>query len=86
MGKTMDKMKHGYNAFPELQTKFLHKQYVICSFPPSFNEFHHNFLICKISGTIILEPYKKEEKSYKKRYLPLSVSKYKETSPNLVCS
>ena len=26
MGKIMDKLKHNYNAFPELQTKFFHKQ------------------------------------------------------------
>ena len=53
MGKIMGKLKHNYNAFPELQTKFFHKQCVIRSFPPSFNEFHHNFHIFKISGTKI---------------------------------
>ena len=44
MGKIMGKLKHNYNAFPELET-------VIWSFPPSFNEFHHNFHILK--GTIL---------------------------------
>ena len=29
MGKVMGKLKHNYNAFPELQTKFFHKQCVI---------------------------------------------------------
>ena len=53
MGEIMVKLKHNYNAFPELQTKFFHKQYVIWSFPPSFNEFHHNFHILQISGTIL---------------------------------
>ena len=79
MGKIMDKLKHHYNAFQELQTKFFHKQCVIWSFPPSFNEFHYNFHIFKISGTI-----NNEEKSYNKRYLPLSFSKYAERSPKLV--
>ena len=50
-GQIMDKLKHNYNAFPELQTKFFHKQWVIWSFPPSFKEFHHSFHIFKISGT-----------------------------------
>ena len=45
----MDKLKHDYNAFPELQTKFFHKQCVIWSFLPSFKEFHHSF---HISSTI----------------------------------
>ena len=53
MGKIMGKLKHTYNAFPDLQTKFSHKQCVIWSFPPSFNEFHHNFHILQISGTIL---------------------------------
>ena len=53
MGKIMGKLKHNYNAFPELQTKFFQKQFVIWSFPPSFNEFHHNFHIFKILGTIV---------------------------------
>ena len=29
MGKIMAKLKHNYNAFPELQTKFFHKHCVI---------------------------------------------------------
>ena len=53
MGKIMGKLKHTYNAIPELQTKFFHKQCVIWSFPSSFNEFHHNLNIFKISGTIL---------------------------------
>ena len=53
LGKIMGKLKHNYNAFPELQTKFFHKQCVIWSFLPSFNEFHHKLYILKISGTIV---------------------------------
>ena len=55
MGKIMAKLKHNYNAFPELQTKFFHKQCVIWSFPPSSNEFRHKLHILKISGTILEE-------------------------------
>ena len=79
MGKIMGKMKHNYNAFPELRTKFFHKQCIIWSFLPSFNEFHHNLHIFKISGRI-----NNEEKSCTKRYLPRSFSKYNETRPRLV--
>ena len=53
MGKIMGKLKHNSNAFPELQTKVFHKEFVIWSFPPSFNEFHHKLPIFKISGTIM---------------------------------
>ena len=53
MDKIMGNLKHTYNAFPELQTKFFHTQCVIWSFPPSFTEFHHDFHIFKISGTIL---------------------------------
>ena len=53
MGKIMGKLKHNYNSFQELRTNFFHKQYVIWSFPPSFNEFHHKLHILKISGTIL---------------------------------
>ena len=53
MGKIMSKLKHKSNLFPQLQTKFVHKQYIIWLFPPSFNEFHHNFNILKISCTIL---------------------------------
>ena len=53
MGKIMGNLKHTYNAFPELQTKFFHTQCVIWSSPPSFTEFHHDFHIFKISGTIL---------------------------------
>ena len=49
----MAKLKHNYNAFPELQTKFFQKQCVIWSFLPSFNEFHQKLYILKISGTIV---------------------------------
>ena len=49
----MAKLKHNYNSFPELQTKFFHKQCVIWSFLPSFNEFHHKLYILKISGTFV---------------------------------
>ena len=55
MGKIMAKLKHNYNAFAELQTKFFHRQCVIWSFPPSFNEFRHKLHILKISGTILEE-------------------------------
>ena len=51
MGEIMGKLKHTFNAFPDLQTKFFHKQCVSWSFPPSFNEFHHNFHMLQISGT-----------------------------------
>ena len=53
MGKIMGNLKHTYNAFPELQTKFFHKQCVIWSFPASFTEFHHDFHIFQISGRIL---------------------------------
>ena len=63
----MGKLKHNYNAFPELQTKFFQKQCMIRSFLQSFNEFHHKMpfqnskqsfftnklYILKISGTIV---------------------------------
>ena len=55
MGKIMAKLKHKYNAFPELQTKFFHKQCVIWLFLPSFNKFHHKLNILKILGTILEE-------------------------------
>ena len=80
MGKIMGRLKHNFNALPKLQTKFFHKQCVIWSFPPSFNEFNRNFHIFKISGKI-----SNEGKSYK-GYLRLSFSKYNETSPKLVYS
>ena len=50
MGKIMGKLKHTFNAFPDLQTKFFHKQCVIWSFLPSFNDFHHNLHILQILG------------------------------------
>ena len=53
MGKIMSKLKHKSNAFPQLKTKFVHKQCVTWSFPPSFKEFDHSFHILKISGTIL---------------------------------
>ena len=53
MGKIMGNLKHTYNAFAELQTKFFHTQCVIWSSPASFTEFHHDFHIFKISGTIL---------------------------------
>ena len=49
----MGKLKHNYNAFKVLRTRFFHKQCVIWSFPPSFNEFHHNLHVFQISGTIL---------------------------------
>ena len=49
----MGKLKHNYNAFPELQTKFFQKQCMIRSFLQSFNEFHHKLYILNISGTIV---------------------------------
>ena len=53
MAKIMGKLKHTFNAFLHLQTKFFHKQCVIWSFLPSFNQFHHNFHILQISGTFL---------------------------------
>ena len=61
MGKIMGNLKQTYNAFLELQTKFFHTQCVIWSSPPSFTEFHHDFHIFKISGTI-LEKINNDEK------------------------
>ena len=49
----MGKLKHNYNAFKELRTRFFHKQCVIWSFPPSFNDIHHNLHVFQISGTIL---------------------------------
>ena len=80
MGKIMDKLKHSYNAFPEPQTQFIHKECVTWSFLPSFKEFRHSFYIFKISGT------SNEEKSYNRLYLPLSFANCHETSPKLVYS
>ena len=53
MGKIIGNLKHTYNAFPQLQTKFFNAQCVIWSFPPSFTEFHHDFQIFQISGRIL---------------------------------
>ena len=53
MGKIIGNLKHTYNAFRQLQTKFFHAQCVIWSCPPSFTEFHHDFHIFQISGTIL---------------------------------
>ena len=53
MGKIIGKLKHNYNAFQELQTKFFHKQCIIWSFSLSFKEFRHKLHILKISGTIL---------------------------------
>ena len=53
MGKTMGKLNDNYNAFPQLRTKFFHKQCVISTFPPSLNEFRHKLHIFKISGKIM---------------------------------
>ena len=53
MGKIMGKLKHNYNALKELRTKFFHKQWLIGSFPPSFNEFHHKLHILILSATIM---------------------------------
>ena len=49
----MGKLKHDYNAFKKVRSKFFHKQCVILSFPPSFNEFRNKLHILKISGTIL---------------------------------
>ena len=51
-GKIMGKLKHNYSAFKELQPKFFHKQCVIWSFQPGFNEFHHKLNIIKISAQV----------------------------------
>ena len=53
MGKIMGKLKHNYKALKELRTKFFHKQCVILSSPPSFDEIHHKLHILQISGTIM---------------------------------
>ena len=53
MAKIMGKLKHTFNAFLHLQTKFFLKQCVIWSFLPSFNQFHHNFHILQILGTFL---------------------------------
>ena len=53
MDKIMGKLKHNYNALKELRTKFFHKQCVICSIPPSFDEIHHKLHVLQISGTIM---------------------------------
>ena len=53
MGKIMVKLKHNYNALKELRTKIFHKQCVIWSFPPSFDEIHHKLHVLQISGTIM---------------------------------
>ena len=55
MGKIMGKLKHNFNVFLNLQTKFFQNQCVHWSFPPSFNESPHNFLIFKISGIILVQ-------------------------------
>ena len=81
MGKIMGKLKHDYNAFPELQTKFFYKQCVIWSFPPSFKEFRHSFHIFKISSKS-----NNEGKSYKKKHILLSFFKYNKRNAKLVYS
>ena len=53
MGKIMGKLKHNYNPLKELRPKFFHKQCVIWSSPPSFDEIYYKFHILKISGTIM---------------------------------
>ena len=53
MSKIMSKLKHNYNAFKKLRTKFIHKQCAIWSFSPSFNEFRHKLHTFEISGTIL---------------------------------
>ena len=54
MGKIISKMKHTYNEFPDLQTKFFHKQCVIWRFLQSFNEIPHKVHILEISGAILV--------------------------------
>ena len=49
----MGKLKHDYNAFKNLPSKFFDKQCVISSFLRTFNEFRHKLHILKISGTIL---------------------------------
>ena len=74
MDKILGKLKQIHNAFPELQSKF-HKQCVILSFAPSFNEFYHNFNIFKIL-VLIPEQFTMTKKvNFNKRYVPLSFSK-----------
>ena len=70
-----------YNAFPELQTKFFHKQCVTWAFPPSLNEF-----ITLSTFSKFLVQLTKLGKTYNKKYLPLRFSKYNETSPKPVYS
>ena len=74
MGKITGKLKHTLNEFPDLQTKFFHKKCVIWSFLPSFNQFHQNLNLLKISGTFLDQLTMR--KSYNKRCLLLSISKY----------
>ena len=50
MRKIMGKLKHTFNAIPDLQTKFFQKQCVIWSFLQSFDDFHQNLHILQISG------------------------------------
>ena len=84
IGKIMGKLKHIHNAFPELQIRFFHKRSVIWSFPLSFNEFHHNSTLSKFQ--VQFWTIKNQEKIYNKMYVPLSFSKYNETSQKLVYS
>ena len=81
MGKIMGKLKHHYNAFPELQTKFFSKTCVIWSLSTKFKKFHHIFDIFKISGTS-----KHKEKTYNNWCLTLFFSNHNVTSPKLVYS
>ena len=70
MNKITGKLKHNNNAFPELQTPFVHKKSVLSSFSPRFNEFDHNMHIFKILCTILKQLFMR--KSWNKKYLKLS--------------
>ena len=79
MGKIMDNVKHDYNAFLQLQTKFFHKQCVIWSFPPSLKEFHHVSTFSKFQVQVRMK-----KNVTNKWYFPLSFSNHNETSPKSV--
>ena len=86
MGKIIGKLKHNYTIMHINNSKLsflknnaafhhFHQVYMNSTQFPQFKTFRYN------SGTIAIE-----EKSYNKRYLSLSFSKYKKTSPKLVHS
>ena len=71
-------MKHTYNAFPDLQTKFFHKQCVIWRFLQSFNEFPHKLHILEISGAT---QGSNQEESLQQEVSPAKLFQNNETNP-----